>query len=397
MWLHQNKLNSANAQKWHLTKNIQLVSVLIVIIVSFTSAAFQYPLEKNQLVLNDNNTLLSSEFLPECSAPNAEIPLCAMYYDTVYNVYKYGRKGVEVKAAMEEADNKFENQELINQFCSLLVNDSAIALEAQPFSKKNNLNITQWIRANYRCQVNCLYDTPEVSNSVRVKKVCKYILGGCRWIAAQKKNFVPTDAQPLAVNPKPNLNPNQIPLPNEEAKADVKPDEKKETNKNEANNENQNQVQSPNSSINVNASPQKPAKSSTKPSQAMIAPKVGEELPQPAAIPPNALSSVTPKLNKTTNDKPTKADTNPSQTNANPAPAKPIEAVQTIKVSPPSPPSEDDDAYNAEQRNDLENDQKPIGNDDDPENEHGNESQHSNAQLEITQFLNSFYRRCRRR
>lgn len=221
MWSLQNKLNSVNAQKWYSLNHIRsvpvisLVLIIVMMMVSFTSAEIKYPPERVNLVAQDGNTLLSHDFLPflnECSNSNVvvSIPLCTMYYDMVYNAYQLGSKGNDTKEAIQKANQELDKPGVIKEFCDIFRNETINTLDKQPFSQVNGFNATQWVQSEDHCKANCLQPSnkpPDFDNEI--KQVCKFISGGYRWISEQKKK------QFLANLPVQNLSPISNPVQSE--------------------------------------------------------------------------------------------------------------------------------------------------------------------------------------
>lgn len=191
MWWLQNKSNALNVQKWSFWKSFQMMSinqlVIIVVMISLVSAKMEYPPEKDQLVAKDDNTLITNKFLPfldQCATANAEIEICSMYFDMVSEVYSLGLNGKEIKNSILEGSKLLNNPKLIESFCEIFRNESAIALDKQPFSKKNGINnITEWIQSPKVCDLSCMY---LVRGVVMIKDVCKFISGGLRAIIKEK-------------------------------------------------------------------------------------------------------------------------------------------------------------------------------------------------------------------
>lgn len=359
MWL-QNKWNSVNIIKWNYLLQIQLM-----IMISFASAILIMPAERTQLVVDDNNTLLSPEFLPfleECSGQKPNVRLCSMYFDTVYNVYRHGQKWRDdVKMAMIDASKKLENSELTDKFCNILQNESSMALDAQPFSKANHFDAFKWIKESLVCQVNCLDNSEsEASHLLRVKEVCKFISGGCRWIVAQKKNLA-SNVEPIVAEPDapvaqavPVAPVAQVIVPKLDKGVVFTADKKQDT---ETIEEVKEQKLQSIPGIATNSTIPKTVKTSTKPSQeAPDLKQVNNSVP-PVPIPPKSKdsSSVTPKLNKSSS---VAQDTHNNDIDINQQIKNPIND-QSNKAISTNIPNEDENSYpNNEQKTELNNELK---------------------------------------
>lgn len=244
MWLKNGRhsTHTENRNAWH---GVHLVLLFVLILlVSHTFGEITFPSERDDLVVKDSNRLLSPDFLPflnECNTPDADLELCTMYYDTVYNIYQFKPNADEIKAEILAASQKLDT--MTDSFCELFPGEVSVAIDQHPFSSINNINIT-WIQRKSVCTLRCMQLIPPAA--VEIKPVCKFISGGCKWITKRKHTSEPIDtngslganpiakpAEPINREPKVNkvidINPgaelNQIINPNANPIANVKIDE----------------------------------------------------------------------------------------------------------------------------------------------------------------------------
>lgn len=375
MWPLQNKLNSMNAQKWYSFNHIRSVSVnsLVFIIMMMVSLGgctqMKYPLERDKLVAQDSNTLLSPEFLSflnGCNNPNIEIPiqLCTMYYDMVYNAYEFGSMGNDTKIAIQKADQELDKPELIKEFCEIFRNETINNLDKQPFSQANGYNVTEWIQMNPICVLNCLVNSNKKSRYFEVKQVCKFISGGYRWISEQKKKQYLTK---LAAQ-----NENQIQSGNDKAdvKVDTNPNLNDERTQEMANANvrpvsNQIAPQNAVSNTNVKSSPSSgptiDKTNSKTPDDTHVSKQVDNPISAAQQPPVQSPGIVTPSLNKTS----------PSNVAASKKPSISNNIEQKIVPPPPMKPTQSPllDIQSEDEGLDGTENKKPDFDDENPENE----------------------------
>lgn len=365
MWL-KNKWRLLNTPKLNSWNGAHLVwfALMQFILNASAKVKMDFPDERISLVFRDNNTLLSSDFLPflsECTKSDLEtktIRLCAMYYDMVYNVYENGANPNDVKKDIQAANQTLEN--LSKQFCEFFP-EELDSLRKQPFLTKNRLNITAWMKKKLMCELSCLYtidgDVPKIF------PICKLTSAGCKWISKQKRN-IPSVSTPEAVNPQPEtkvaekidgrdkFSPKTSSIPSGVGKIPVPEPES---------------VVAPKSNL---ALPIEPELKMNKPSQTSSVSKQSSPLDQ---IPAKNVNSVTPKLNKATpstapDDKSIKVAPIPSN-DENPVDKPP----NTLDVYP-TPFSSDkeeekEDKDEKEEKDDFDQDLKPDDDDTKPDDD----------------------------
>lgn len=305
MWL-KNDWHSTNTPMWHSWKCAYSVSlVLLYTLSNVAGVKLLLPAKEWQdMVAKDGNTLLKEEFLPflkQCTTDTAtaDMPLCTLYYDMVYNVYQYGAKTAEVTKEILAANEALDKWP--EQFCDSFPNETNV-LDKLVFTNANGLN-KLWTQKKTLCDVQCLN---VVVTGLKVKPVCKFIFGGCKWISKQKQVGIPVVGTSIETVGKPDVKPNEqevVPMkPNSDTAIPIE-------NPNQTPDKGLNQELSPPSPNSVDGKGVNKA-TKVKPSPPTNVSKKDET--QEAQMPPKNIESVTPKLKKKPtppiNNKPNKVE-----------------------------------------------------------------------------------------
>lgn len=293
---------------WNSGKWIFVMSLVLLHIITNACGALTFPKKDwDELKAKDNGTLLNTEFLPflqECNVEQSEpskIQLCSLYYDMVYNALNYG-KSADVRKEIITANYTLEKNDVSEGFCDTFPNETS-ALDKLLFTNANNPY--KWTANKAICYANCIYSTVNASNPIRIKTVCKYIYGGCKWIQKQKLNGAASLNQNIEPIVKSDGKPNESlappplpPLKTIQSVSDPKVDPNKPSQPLDTN--------LPLSPLSLNAqlggdTEQKnaPPKSST---TTKVSNSVGNSQPE-AQIPPKMVENVTP-TNKTVQSTP---------------------------------------------------------------------------------------------